>query len=128
MRLLVASLLALAAASFALPAQAWVPMIWLVTGDNNYLFDNLDLSSADIEMVKQSQASLLTDAAAQPGATATWSNAQSGNSGTVTYVQAFAYDGLGCRGLEHRVKQKGVSDPLTYRIAMCQTGDGWKML
>lgn len=129
MRLLIASLLAAATAAAAVPAQAYVPFVWLVTGNNNFLFDGLDLNEADRTMAMDSQASLLANADAKPGTAIAWANAQSGNSGSVVYVTSFDYSGMPCRGLEHRVRQRGFSDSMNYRIAKCQAADGvWKTL
>ena len=130
MRLPIATLLAAAAVATAtLPAQAYVPFKWLVTGGNNYFLEDFDLTDADRTLAMDSQASLLADTAAKPGTSVAWTNAQSGNSGSVVFVQSFDYDGQACRGLEHRVQQHGLADPINYRIAKCQGTDGtWKTL
>jgi surface antigen len=129
MRLPIATLLAIVLATATLPAQAYVPFHWLVTSNSNYFLNDLDLSDADRTLATDSQASLLADAAARPGTAVAWANAKSGNSGVVVFIKSFDYHGLPCRGLEHRVRQRGLSDPINFRIAKCQVADGtWKTL
>lgn len=123
-------LLAALLAGLAVPAAADLPLLRaLVTGDSTFLLEGLDLNDRDRTLAMDSQAVLLADAAATPGTQVEWTNAQSGNAGAVVLIKSFAYDGMPCRGLEHRVKQKGNADLVNLRTARCQTADGtWKSL
>jgi len=131
MRLTLASLVMLAAALAVttIPVQAKLPVLRVMTGDNSFLFSGLDLNDQDRSLAGDAVTALLADAAAVQGTQVTWSNAQSGNSGAVVLVKSFDYDGLPCRGLEHRIKQRGMADQLNFRVAKCQTAEGtWKTL
>jgi len=106
-----------------------LPYLRAMTGDSVGLMQELNLDERDRTLASESQTALLADAAAVPGTHVAWSNPQSGNSGMIVLIKTFDYDGLPCRGMEHRIKQKGMADPLNFRIAKCLTADGaWKTL
>ena len=100
MRLTLDSLVLLAAALAAttIPAQAKLPVLRVMTGDNSFLFSGLDLNDQDRTLAGDAVATLLADAAAVPGTQVTWANAQSGNSGAVDELMqphAMAFDSRG---------------------------------
>ena len=67
--------------------------------------------------------------AGEIGASATWSNAASGNSGTARLLETFERDGLPCRRVEHVIKIRQDAVPKRLVLATCRTADGrWHLV
>lgn len=63
------------------------------------------------------------------GATDTWSNTQSGNSGSVTVLRSFKKSAMPCRKLRYDVHLHNRTGMRSYTINWCKTATGaWKML
>ncbi len=87
----------------------------------------LDLTAEDLSLIETSANRLYE--AGEIGALETWSNAQSGNSGSMRLLATFERDGLPCRRIEHVIKVKKDATPKRLVLATCRTGDGvWKLV
>jgi surface antigen len=104
--------LAMLCALLAGPALAQVPAI--------------DLRDEDIAMAKAAAAKLYENPATPVGATESWSNAKSGNSGTVTLVSSSEPNGVPCRRLQHVIKVKDRHDPFIFLFDRCLVDGEWK--
>jgi surface antigen len=63
------------------------------------------------------------------GATESWNNATSGDSGTVSLLEVFEKDGMPCRKLRHTIKMHNVKDQQVYTSNRCRVQSGeWKLL
>jgi surface antigen len=83
---------------------------------------------ADLQLLAQAEAKLY-DPALKVGATASWRNAQTGDSGTVTLISTFARDAAPCRRLAHEIKVRGIQDVRQFLISRCRDADGsWKIV
>jgi surface antigen len=87
----------------------------------------LALSTEDFAMVGQAVDGLYD--AGKIGVAQTWSNPESGNSGSVKIVDTFEYQGLPCRTVEHTVKIRRQADPKQVVLKTCRDKDGaWKLI
>jgi surface antigen len=87
----------------------------------------LALSNEDFAMVDHAIGGLYD--AGKIGVTQTWSNPKSGNSGSVTILNTFEYQGLPCRTVEHTVKIRRDADPKQLVLKTCRVEDGaWKLI
>ncbi len=77
-----------------------------LTDATNRLLDRPDLAAGDAE---------------------TWSNAQSGASGTVTAGDAVKRHGLACRVVRYKNTVPGAVPERTATLTWCKTKDGWKI-
>ena len=85
----------------------------------------LSLSSEDIDRLDEATRKVLGD---KVGATESWANPITGNSGTVRFAETSVRDGMPCRTVEHVVKHKGIANPSTFVARRCQLPNGaWKL-
>lgn len=87
---------------------------------------DLDLRQEDIDMAKAAAAKLLTNPDMPPGTVENWSNATTGNSGTVTLVAHLSPNGMTCRRLQFVINTKGKADPYTFLVDRCLVNGEWK--
>jgi len=111
-RLLKPLLLVLLCGLAAGPALAQVPAI--------------DLREDDIAMAKAASAKLYENIDTPVGATESWSNPSSGNSGTVTLIARSEPNGVPCRRLQHVIKVKDRHDPFIFLFDRCRVDGEWK--
>ena len=107
-----------------------VGLLWTQTAEAqvNPFGDSLDLKDSDVALLQAAASTLFQDDHARIGQTETWSNPETGNSGTVSLLQLFEHAGMPCRRLRHHIKQRGHADQITYQFARCRTSDGsWKL-
>lgn len=94
------------------------------------LHSMVKLTSTDLAIVRKIVREDFTD---KPnGTTKSWSNPESGNSGTVTLLDRFASQGRDCRRVKYFVKpgpsQPASVIPATYELTTCRLADGsWKL-
>jgi len=82
----------------------------------------LELSAGDLELLTTTADRLYE--AGRLGAVETWSNPESGNSGTVEILEVFEREGLPCRRVEHVVKIDRDPVPKRLILASCRVPDG----
>lgn len=86
----------------------------------------LGLTAEDRQRLNAAAAQLTE--ATPVGTTQEWTNAASGNRGTVELVERRAKDGLPCLKVRHVIKLRGVADPQVYLFERCRLPDGtWKL-
>lgn len=103
-----------------LPAQAQL---------NPFTRSGFELSQEDIDLLSAAAKKLYLDESVKVGTVETWSNATSGNTGSVQLIGTFEYKGLPCRRLQHDIKIKDVANPFRYIFDRCKTANGeWKVL
>ena len=62
------------------------------------------------------------------GATAEWTDPETGNFGAVKLGEAYTWQGLSCRRLHHAIKITGSRDPVSIVVDRCKTAKGeWKI-
>ena len=62
------------------------------------------------------------------GATDTWSNPKTGNSGTITVLQSFTRDGMPCRKVRYNNRIKNQPNTRIFTLDWCKTPQGvWKI-
>ncbi len=62
------------------------------------------------------------------GATDTWPNPKTGNSGTITVLQSFTRDGMQCRKVRYNNRIRNQPDTRIYTLDWCKTSQGvWKI-
>ena len=111
----------IALAGLAAPAGAQINPFGTHSADN--------LDADDRRLAEEAASKVYLAQAASIGATQSWSNSASGNSGTVTLVRLHDYRGMPCRTLEHRVQVKTRTEPLVFHLDRCKTDTGeWKIL
>jgi surface antigen len=88
---------------------------------------NLDLRDSDIAMIRATAAPLYENQATPVGTTASWSNSQTGNSGTVTLVSITTANGVECRRLSHVFRIRGKGDPFNFLVDRCLIDGEWKV-
>ena len=87
------------------------------------------LSQQDLRELGDAGRRLYTQDNVANGASDTWSNSQSGNSGTVTVVDSFQRQGNACRKLRYDIRLKVRSGVRTYTLNWCRQPDGsWKIV
>ncbi len=87
------------------------------------------LSQQDLRELRDAGRRLYTQDNVANGASDTWSNSQSGNSGTVTVVDSFQRQGNACRKLRYDIRLKVRSGVRTYTLNWCHQPDGsWKIV
>jgi len=88
-----------------------------------------DLTAEDRRLAEEASHRLYAGSDPSIGASRAWSNAASGNAGTVTLVRMHDYQGMPCLTLEHRLSIKGYARPVVFHIDRCRTKTGeWKIL
>ena len=87
-----------------------------------------DFSDRDIELMEQAAKPLYEDSIRQIGDRESWSNEDSGNSGTVTLQQQGKKDGLFCKGVRHEVHVGKRGRDVELDVVRCLHEDGtWKL-
>lgn len=91
------------------------------------------LTHHDYKAMEAARQPLLTDDSLPIGAIREWSNAQSGNHGTIQLLKRFEYEYQGsklpCRELRYHVVTKDNADPYNFTLNRCKVADGsWKIL
>ena len=110
-----------------------VVLFALLTGSamaqiNPFQRSGFSLEPQDVEMLKAAAAQLYVGETAAVGDARQWSNADSGNAGTVKLVRIFDEGDLKCRRLQHDIQAKGSADPVRYIIDRCKVPSGeWKI-
>lgn len=89
---------------------------------------DIGLTKQDLVMLHDAAKKLYTNESAAVGATESWRNEESGDSGTVTVVKLFQYKGSPCKQIRHDITVKGHADVKHYRSKWCNVGGEWKML
>jgi surface antigen len=87
----------------------------------------IDLRDSDIAMIKATAAPLYENQATPVGTTASWSNSETGNKGTVTLVAITTTNGIECRRVAHVFHIKGHGDAYNFLIDRCLIGGEWKV-
>jgi len=106
--------------AFGLSAQAQI---------NPFARSGFELSQADIDLLIAAAKKLYPETGAAVGTVETWSNPQSGNTGSVQLVDNFTYKGLPCQRLQHDIKITTTADPFRFVIDRCRISSGeWKQL
>lgn len=114
-------LAALLAACLLLPAVALAQM-------NPFSRSGFELAEGDSDKIRDAVAELEKETATL-GDTASWENADSGNSGTVAYVGDSSYKDLPCRRLQHDIVLKSSGQDYRFIVDRCKMADGsWKGL
>jgi surface antigen len=91
-----------------------------------YSADNLN---AEDRRLAEDAARKIYKTNAPIGAEQSWSNSDTGNSGTITLIRVHEYQGMPCRTLEQRVEMKGRNEPIVFHTDRCMTPAGeWKLL
>ena len=85
------------------------------------------LNAADIAALTAATDRLLDRPGLVAGGTDTWSNPQSGASGTVTAGNAAQRKGLACRVMRYQHTIPGPNPQRSGTLTWCKTKDGWKI-
>ena len=85
------------------------------------------MSEADIAALTDATNRLLDRPQLVAGGTETWSNVQSGASGTVTAGAAVKRKGLACRVVNYHSTIPGPRAERSVTLTWCKTNDGWKI-
>ena len=90
------------------------------------LGSTIDLRDSDIQMAKAAAAKLYENLDTPVGASESWSNPQTGASGTVTLIARMEQNDMQCRRLQHVIKVKSQGDPYNFMFDRCLVGGEWK--
>ena len=85
------------------------------------------LSAADIQALTEATNRLLDRPQLAPGETETWSNPQSGASGTVTAGNPVQRRGMACRVVYYQTTVVNRATERNRTLTWCKTTDGWKI-
>lgn len=119
----------LLAGCVALPALAPLPAPaqFIPTPLGSHMMPD-SLTHDDVSALSAASAKLYTPETVSVGAVERWSNAKSGNSGTVTLTRVFERDGMPCREIVHRIKLVREGDQV-YHFNRCRVASGeWKLV
>ena len=87
------------------------------------------LSQQDLRDLGDASRRLYTQDSVANGASDTWSNPKSGNSGTITVVDSYQRQGNACHKLRYDMRLKLRSGVRTYTLSWCHMPDGsWKII
>lgn len=87
---------------------------------------NVVLTQPDLDMIKSTLASKIHGQ--RQGATATWANATSGNSGSITLLSISSRDGRRCEQIDYRMSAANRTATDHYVLTSCKQADGtWKL-
>ncbi len=87
-----------------------------------------NLTPEDVAMMKETSASLYQDDDLALTTTKRWANAKSGNSGAVTLIKRYEYQGMQCRTIKHSITEKNQDHSSTLNFERCKTPSGEWML
>lgn len=99
------------AAALTLPAEARY---------RQYLFP--PLADSDIAMLQETAQKRFESG--KPGDVYEWDNPETGNKGTVFFLNAYEQDGRKCHDIAHRIEIKNETDPYVIKAASCMMEDG----
>jgi len=85
------------------------------------------LTKADLTLLNDATNRLLARPELNVGATESWSNPQSGASGTVTAGDAVRFKGLACRIVQYQNVVPGPNKERSATVKWCKTTGGWKV-
>ncbi|HVO16600.1 MAG TPA: RT0821/Lpp0805 family surface protein [Alphaproteobacteria bacterium] len=86
-----------------------------------------NVPDSDLPLLGAAEAKLYTGA--KVGAVEKWSNAATGDDGSVTLISTFERDGMPCRRLAHVIKLRGIKAEHQFVISRCRVADGsWKIV
>ena len=84
------------------------------------------LTRSDMDMLRAAVTQQIHNR--KPGASATWKNPESGNSGVVTLLDAFARQGRRCERIEYRLSPPAGTPSDHFTLTSCLQSDGsWKL-
>lgn len=87
------------------------------------------LNQDDLKALGAASRRLYAQDSVADGASNTWSNPKSGNSGTVTVLQSFERQGNACRKLHYDIRLRQRQGPRSYTLSWCHMPDGsWKVI
>jgi outer membrane surface antigen len=107
---------------FAIPAQAQI------FGPLGPMWEtNVTLTQADMDTIRGTLAQQIHNK--RPGTSASWKNPNSGNSGSITLLNAFARQGRRCEQIEYRLHPPQQAMPSDrFVLTSCVQQDGsWKL-
>lgn len=88
----------------------------------------LNLSKEDLALLEAAGFKLYASDAPKVGATENWSNAKSGNAGTIVLIAVYSWNNMPCRRMSHQVTSAARKDPYSVQIDRCRTPAGeWKI-
>ena len=85
------------------------------------------LNADDLAALQNATDLLLDRPRLAVGDSETWSNPQSGTSGTVTAGNAAQRTGLACRVVRYQISVPGARPERSVTLTWCKTKDGWKI-
>ena len=101
-------------------------------GINPFGPSGMPLTQGDFAQMAVAVDPLLNDDTTPLGTSRDWSNAKSGNSGSIKLLERFQYKYNGaelpCRKLEYTVMVKNVADPYKIALNRCKVDGSWKFL
>jgi surface antigen len=84
------------------------------------------LTRADMDMIRSILSQQIHNK--KPGVSASWKNPESGNSGMVTLLNAFARQGSRCERIEYRISPPQGTPSDRFTLTSCLQQDGsWKL-
>lgn len=87
-----------------------------------------DLTDEDLQVMNAAASKLRESETTPIGQTETWSNPNSGSSGTVTLLQRFQRRDLPCQKIRHAFRDKAHADASVLDIDVCRLPSGeWKI-
>jgi len=87
---------------------------------------NIELNQDDINMIHQTVGQQVHCKAV--GATASWSNPSSGNSGTIKLLKKYRYRNMQCEQVQYTFQTvRRTTNPEHYVLNSCLTPQGWKI-
>ncbi len=87
------------------------------------------IDDSDLAHMAEAAAPIYNEPPPAPGTKADWSNPDTGNSGTITLIEAFEHQGLPCRKIHYSFKIKNVSTDFSFVQDRCRVESGeWKTL
>ncbi len=87
------------------------------------------LNQDDLKALGAASQRLYTEGGVADGASDTWSNPKSGNSGTVTVLGSFQRQGNACRKLRYDIRLRQRKGARSYTLSWCHMPDGsWKVI
>lgn len=90
---------------------------------------DFELSDSDVKMLTETTRPFLEDDSIPIGTVNSWSNPETGNSGTAALIERFEQNGMPCRRIQHDIKLRTVADPYRFVVDRCRVADGtWKLL
>lgn len=88
----------------------------------------LNLSKEDLGLLETAGAKLYATDTPKVGATETWSNAKSGNAGTIVLIAVYSWNNMPCRRMSHQITSPSRKDPHSVQVDRCRTPAGeWKI-